>query len=699
MISIIIPAYNAANSIHQCLESVYAEKDIRYEVIVVDDFLSDATLDKLKIFSCKVVKMNTHKGAAAARNTGAEHASGEILLFLDADVSLLPGGLKQTIDFFNKSPDTDIVQGVYANESVIKNLPSIARNYYKCYEIQKLSDGYIYGINSYCFAIKKEAYKHLGGFNPNSEGVEDVEFASRAISYGYKILLNKNLQVQHLKNYTFFGLLKTDYWKVLAKTKLLFRKDNPKITFSLNKAENMVPEITSILVSVFIFFNFVCIIAVKKLIFIYSFTGLSVLFILLNFRFLSFIRKNSSILTSARCLFIFYFELLVSGFAILSGFLLVLSRMITTGKCAAAVLLRYGKKSLFYGKSLPEQVTFFVTDRCNLKCRHCFYRRNLNKYQEEFTLEELGKVTASMGKFSFLSLGGGEPFLRDDLPEIVRLFINNSGVGRISIPTNGFVTAKIVDLTKKILEVSDGKKIIVKISIDAIGIEHDKIRGVAGSFKNAIETFKALKELKKRYNNFRLGVLLTMSKLNENTIRETYTYIRNNLSPDVIGLNFVRGDAVEDSIKDVDVRKYQELYSDILQNLLKDKKDDRFFYKFYSAYKSSIARLIAEIISTNRYPLKCLAGMLSAVMDSSLDVFPCENLNIKMGNPKDYNYDFKKLWFSENSRRIRKYIMNNECRCNCECNLQINSFFSVKKLFSLLIKTTKAGSQFSEASI
>ena len=68
-------------------------------------------------------------------------------------------------------------------------------------------------------------------------------------------------------------------------------------------------------------------------------------------------------------------------------------------------------KILFKRNIMPEYVTFFVTNRCNCKCKHCFFWKELNNLKNELTLDEIKKISMSMGKFSVLSLTGGEPSL------------------------------------------------------------------------------------------------------------------------------------------------------------------------------------------------------------------------------------------------------------------------------------------------
>ncbi|HUS51890.1 MAG TPA: radical SAM protein, partial [Candidatus Bathyarchaeia archaeon] len=147
---------------------------------------------------------------------------------------------------------------------------------------------------------------------------------------------------------------------------------------------------------------------------------------------------------------------------------------------------------------LPLHLIFYVTSQCNLRCEHCFYWQNLNKKDKELSLEEIEKISSSMGPLLWLSLTGGEPFLRSDLGKIVKIFVKNNQVRHLSIPTNGYLTERIVSETEKI--VSQNPKTTFSISLSCDGPEkiHDLIRGKKGAFKRMVETAKELKSLKGR---------------------------------------------------------------------------------------------------------------------------------------------------------------------------------------------------------
>ncbi|MCG2717615.1 MAG: radical SAM protein, partial [Nanoarchaeota archaeon] len=116
------------------------------------------------------------------------------------------------------------------------------------------------------------------------------------------------------------------------------------------------------------------------------------------------------------------------------------------------MLKHYFKQGLriLVGKraKLPSYIIFFVTTKCNARCNHCFFWKNLNKNKNELSFEEIEKLSLSLKKVSNLSISGGEPFLREDLPKICELFCKNNGLKKLHIPTNGLMTER----TKKMLE-------------------------------------------------------------------------------------------------------------------------------------------------------------------------------------------------------------------------------------------------------
>jgi MoaA/NifB/PqqE/SkfB family radical SAM enzyme len=103
-----------------------------------------------------------------------------------------------------------------------------------------------------------------------------------------------------------------------------------------------------------------------------------------------------------------------------------------------------------------------------------------------------------MGHFTYLLIGGGEPFLRDDLAEIVRIFYRNNRVLNVAISTNGSLPQVAVKTVREILK-GLANNLTVNVSFDAIADAHDEIRQSPGIFNKAVETYVRLKELKSEY--------------------------------------------------------------------------------------------------------------------------------------------------------------------------------------------------------
>ena len=160
--------------------------------------------------------------------------------------------------------------------------------------------------------------------------------------------------------------------------------------------------------------------------------------------------------------------------------------------------------SIFVKRDLL-QFTFFVTSRCNARCPFCFYWRDRHTKKDELTLEEIGKVSESMGDLLWLLFSGGEIFVRQDLPDIVKTFYRNNHPVIITLPTNGVAPNLILPKTEEILAGCPESAVVVKVSLDGLGDEHDRMRNTPGNFVKAMETWEGLRELRSRYDNLQIG--------------------------------------------------------------------------------------------------------------------------------------------------------------------------------------------------
>ncbi|MDD5477954.1 MAG: radical SAM protein [Candidatus Omnitrophica bacterium] len=152
----------------------------------------------------------------------------------------------------------------------------------------------------------------------------------------------------------------------------------------------------------------------------------------------------------------------------------------------------------------PSLVTFIVTWRCNQRCLMCGIWKKGKKY--EMALDEIGGIFSRLRPLDAVRITGGEPFLRDDLTQIIDLIDKYTKPPVIHITTNGTLTKRVLDFIKN---VKNPQNIHIKISIDALKEEHNRIRADNESYDKAMLTLTELSGLKQKYG-FYLGVNQTI---------------------------------------------------------------------------------------------------------------------------------------------------------------------------------------------
>jgi MoaA/NifB/PqqE/SkfB family radical SAM enzyme len=153
---------------------------------------------------------------------------------------------------------------------------------------------------------------------------------------------------------------------------------------------------------------------------------------------------------------------------------------------------------------------FFVTSAWNCRCSTCFNWRNLNK-SSDLSLDEIKKISGNLGDFHTLLLSGGEPFLRDDLLDVCRLFMGQNRISVLAVPTNGTFPDRVEAFAETLLKEYPDTLLFFLISLDGFEKTHDAVKGVTGVFARAMETLNKLKRLKARYRNLELviGTVIT----------------------------------------------------------------------------------------------------------------------------------------------------------------------------------------------
>ena len=337
-------------------------------------------------------------------------------------------------------------------------------------------------------------------------------------------------------------------------------------------------------------------------------------------------------------------------------------------------------------KSNPVQLTLFVTSRCNIRCKMCFYWEPVeNKSTEELTLSEIEKISKSMPNFFWLLLGGGEVFVRKDIAEIVEIFYKNNNLKHLSIPTNATYEGQVVETLEKILINCPHLFVNINLSLNGLADQHDKLCQSDGVFDKFLLTYKSLSILKKKYKNLGIGLNVTHSLFNEHDLNNIIDYTVSSLpNVDNISLGLVRGRPKDSSALTVNMEKYKEAVVKI-ENYVVSKKLKTFntFLGRVAFIKDMIMRRVIANTVKFGYQIPCLAGKTSLVIDEKANVYPCEMLS-SIGNLRENNYNFQTILKSEKLKKAVDNIKCSNCYCTHECSYSTNILFNIPMIFVIL---------------
>ena len=162
----------------------------------------------------QVIETAIAGGPGYARNRGAERAYGDILFFLDADVTVYPNATSRLHTLFTEEPDMAGVIGSYDDQPGVPNFLSQYRNLLHHYVHQKASPegSTFWGA---CGAIRRVVFQDMGGFDERylHPSVEDIELGCRMTQKAYRIRLDKALYIKHLNRWTSRSILFTDFFR------------------------------------------------------------------------------------------------------------------------------------------------------------------------------------------------------------------------------------------------------------------------------------------------------------------------------------------------------------------------------------------------------------------------------------------------------------------------------------------------------
>lgn len=354
---------------------------------------------------------------------------------------------------------------------------------------------------------------------------------------------------------------------------------------------------------------------------------------------------------------------------------------------------RLARLVMLYFSRSPIYLILFVTSRCNMRCKMCFNWKNQKDLKKELSLEEINKISFNFPSLLQLTLGGGEPFLRDDIPSIIEIFYKNNNARFFTISTNAFFPEKIGSDVRGILKRCPHALLNVGLSLDGVAHLHDEIRDCQGSFERLLETYQHLKTIRKEYPNFYIKVTTVISSFNSDKVGEILAFVKDHMDIDDHEILLARGETRLEGAKDVVSQRYKQLIKIFDENAKRNLAKRKYqFSRLFYGLSRHMNKIVFETLEKNQMILPCLAGRRLIEIYEDGTVRPCEILHTlparidsAMGNLRDFNYDIKEILKSEKAKNILKYIKKHRCFCTFECALMTNIIFN-PRTYPKLIK-------------
>jgi len=338
-----------------------------------------------------------------------------------------------------------------------------------------------------------------------------------------------------------------------------------------------------------------------------------------------------------------------------------------------------------FPRILPLNYTVSLLYECNSRCKTCnIYKKKV----KNLSLDEYKKLFRNIGKSPYwITLSGGEPFLRKDIVDICQIIYKYSKPKIINIPTNGILTKRIVKDVSEITSICKKSQIIINLSIDAIGHDHDRIRNVKGNYNKVINTFHELKQLS--HKNLSIGIHTVISQFNVSK----FASIANSLialKPDSY-ITEIAEERNELGTIGKNITPSKLSYKSAADFLIHRIKHQHFYgmNKITQAFRIEYYNFVKEILRDKEQIIPCYAGVASVQISPNGDLWSCCIKAKSMGNLRDENFNFRKIWNNKKFFSERRSIRNKECYCPLANAAYTNMLMSFPILFRVLFRVLR----------
>ncbi|MCZ7684303.1 MAG: radical SAM protein [Sandaracinaceae bacterium] len=309
-------------------------------------------------------------------------------------------------------------------------------------------------------------------------------------------------------------------------------------------------------------------------------------------------------------------------------------------------------------------MSFVVTDRCNSRCKTCRigerYLEDPSVADGELTLAEYRRLLPTIGRVEWVTLSGGEPFQRKDFPELAVAVAAALGPRVVNVPTNGTFVHAAVEGVRRILA-GTRARLVINVSVDAVGADHDRVRGFQGNFDRLLELVRRLRAL--AHPRLTIGANTVLSRFNAEHAQATIDFVLDELAPDSYVLEAAQV-RPEYHNAEVDLAAPPALVRAALEHavlrLAEERRDG--VAALVSAFRSHYYR---EALRRLEGPVthRCFAAYATCAIMPDGEVVSSTERGDPMGNVRDFDLDFRALWRSPSARAARRRVREAPCAC------------------------------------
>jgi MoaA/NifB/PqqE/SkfB family radical SAM enzyme len=315
----------------------------------------------------------------------------------------------------------------------------------------------------------------------------------------------------------------------------------------------------------------------------------------------------------------------------------------------------------------------------------------------DLSFDEIKMLSQTAGRIKRLWLSGGEPTLREDLPEIIEMFYKNNGITDINLPTNATKPDRLIEWITRLRKSCPDCNLTVSVSLDGFGETHDKQRGLE-SFYNTVAALKKLDENFRDDGHVLKNIATVITKYNVAQIMDFMAWVYGRLNVSTHTIEAARGITREVGVKVLTEKSMSEIQDRIAPYYLMYAKRigegmnflgrglTKFFYVgLMRAWNNMRVKNLEKPCS---WGMDCTAGETSLVIDYDGRFRACE-IREPVGNVKDYNCNVQAIMSGEAMKKEIDTIGHGykaNCWCTHGCWIMSSMNFNPGKMVSMLIK-------------